>query len=325
MGDALARCILGSAASLALLAGAPSARAEGDCARMTAAPDLPPTWADALRDLTRELAALPSADCQPLTLSVEPADGSVRIVAVADDGRRAERHVAEPSMLVPIALGLVISIPRLAPEKPAPGASREAEPRARPSEASGAEERATTSPLPVAPRPELPSHPAEVWLGLALGGRFGVPSTVSMVDVEARVDLRIDRLLMFVSFRNVPLGFVASEGFDGDAYRESSIAFGIGRSLSLGSCVLDVSAAPSLVTMRLGRDAPDHVRADDVDLRLGASVRLNVPLAKAWRFTVTADTDVIPDALRSAVRVDPLPAFPAWTSGLRFGASGAVL
>jgi hypothetical protein len=168
-------------------------------------------------------------------------------------------------------------------------------------------------------------HATEVRLGVALGARFGVPSTISMAEIEGRADLRVDRLLVFASFENVPVGFVAGQGFDADAYRESSIAIGLGRSLPVGRYALDVAAAPSIVTMRLDRDGPDHARADDVELRIGVSVRLDVPLSRSWNFTVTADTDVIPDALRSANRIDPLPAFPAWTTGLRLGATGLLL
>ena len=146
-----------------------------------------------------------------------------------------------------------------------------------------------------------------------------------MADVEARVDLRVQRLLLFVSFRNVPVGFVAGQGFDGDAYHESSIAFGVGRTFPLGPCSLDLSIAPSLVTMRLSKDSPVHSRADDVELRVGASARLNIPLSPNWRLTVAADTDVIPDFLRSEERIEPLPAFPSWTSGLSLGISGEVL
>ncbi len=164
-----------------------------------------------------------------------------------------------------------------------------------------------------------------VWLGVAVGARVGVPSTVSMVDVEARADLRIDRLLLFVSFRNVPVGFVAGQGFDGDAYHESSIAFGAGRSFPIGPDRLDVAIAPSLVTMRLSKDSPVHARADDVELRVGASARLSVPLSPNWHLTLAADTDVIPDFLRSEERIEPLPAFPSWTSGVRVGVTGAVL
>ena len=68
-----------------------------------------------------------------------------------------------------------------------------------------------------------------------------------------------------------------------------------------------------------------HARANDVELRVGASARLNVPLSPNWRLTLSADTDVIPDFLRSEERIAPLPAFPSWTSGLCVGVSGEVL
>ncbi len=146
-----------------------------------------------------------------------------------------------------------------------------------------------------------------------------------MVDVEARADLRVERLLLFVSFRNVPVAFVAGQGFDGDAYHESSIAFGVGRSLQVGPYLLDVSIAPSLVTMRLSKDVPEHAHADDAEFRVGASARLNIPLSPNWHLTLSADTDIIPDFLLSEERIEPLPAFPSWTSGLSVGVSGAVL
>ena len=323
MGDALARAILGTA-SLALLAGAPRvARGDAECARVSASTELAPAWADAVADLKRQLAAIPSAESQPLTLSIEPVASAVRIVALADDGRRVERRVGQPAMLVPIALGLVISIPAdPSAETAAPQTTASASPPAPPS--PSAVEPAPPAPVPVAPSP-MPSHATAVRLGVALGGRFGVPSTISMIDLEARADLRVDRLLLFASFENVPFGFVSGQGLDADAYRESSIALGLGRTIPVGSCALDLAGAPSIVTMRLSRDAPNHARADDVELRVGISARLDVPLSKSWDFTITADTDVIPDALRSANRIDPLPAFPAWTSGLRVGASGALL
>ncbi len=324
VGDALTRCICGGTTSFALLAGAPCvARADDECARVTAAPDLPPAWSSALHDLTEQLAALGSTHCHPLTLTLEPVDGEMRLVAVADDGRRAERRVARPSLLVPIALGLAISIPGEPPAgapAPAPGGN------AAPPPASAVRTLPASAPAAPAPAPStVAAHSTEVWLGLALGGRFGVPSSVSMLDLEARADLRVDELLLFASFRNVSVGFVASEGFDADAYRESAISFGVGHTFSLGPCWLDIAAAPTIVTMRIGRDGPGHVRANDVELRIGVSARLSARLARTWRFTLTADTDLVPDALVSAVRVDPLPAFPAWTAGLRVGASGAVL
>ncbi len=326
MGDALARLVFAGTASLAVVVGpVRGARAQEPCARLTAPPDLPPGWADAVRDLTRALAELPSTQCSPLALSLEPAEGVIRIVAEAQDGRRAVRSVAQPSLLVPIALGLVISVP---PDTVASAPSVPSPPTPAPPVASAGVAPTFASTSSIAPpraTDVAEAHTVAVWLGIAVGGRIGVPSTVSMVDVEARADLRIERLLVFVSFRNVPVGFVAGQGFDGDAYHESSIAFGVGRSGPLGPYRLDVSIAPSLVTMRLSKDAPVHARADDVELRVGVSARLNVPLWPNWYLTVSADTDVIPDFLRSEERIAPLPAFPSWTSGFRLGVSGAVL
>ena len=83
--------------------------------------------------------------------------------------------------------------------------------------------------------------------------------------------------------------------------------------------------APSLVAMRLSEDNPARARASDVQLRVGASARFNVPLSASWRLTIAADTDVIPDNLRSVERIDPLPAFPSWTTGLLVGVTGALL
>jgi|HubBroStandDraft_6_1064221.scaffolds.fasta_scaffold63667_2 hypothetical protein len=325
MGDALARFVFAGTASLAVLTGTVrGVRAQEPCARLVAPPDLGPRWLEAMQELTRELAELPPAQCRPMTLVVEPVDGAVRLTAQAQDGQRAARMVAQPSLLVPVALGLVVSgaPDAAAEEEPTPPPPANAVPPARSAEVS-----APSSPS----RPVPPSavganpHPVAIWLGIAMGARIGVPSTISMVDVEGRLDLRVDPLLLFVLFRNVPVGFVAGQGFDGDAYHESSIAFGVGRSFPFGRSVFDVSIAPSLVTMRLSKDVPTHARANDVELRVGASARLNVPLSPNWRLTLALDTDVIPDFLRSEERIDPLPAFPSWTTGLCLGVSGAVL
>ena len=324
MGDALARLALVSTASLAVVAvHARGAGAAEPCARLAAPSELPTPWADAVRDLTRALAELPPTQCRPITLFLELAEDAVRLVAQGQDGERAVRSVAQPSLLVPIALGLVISIPREEPSEsvsPSPSASAASAPA--PAEIAPS----VLPPSKAAPPPAIAgARPVAVWLGIAAGARIGAPSTVSMADVEGRVDLRFDRLILFVSFRNVPLGFVAGQGFDGDAYHESSIAFGVGRSLPLGPYSLDVSIAPSLVTMRMSKDAPEHARANDVELRIGASARFNVPLSATFHLTLAIDTDVIPDGLRSAERIDPLPAFPSWTSGLCVGVAGAVL
>jgi hypothetical protein len=329
MGEVLARWILGGMASLTVVGVAGRARADEPCARLDAAHGLAPAWADAVRELEQQLAQLPPAECAPMTLSIEPFDGGVRLVVVAGDGRRAERRVDRPSLLVAVAMGLVISIPRDGGQVPVlrpPTDSTHAQ-NAAPFWPGATSPVDTGRAAPSAQPAAAGSSPrtSEVWLGLALGGRFGVPSSVAMVDIEARADLLVDRLLFFASFRNVPVGYVPGQTFDGDTYRESSIGFGVGRRFPLGPSAIEVAIAPSLVTMRMEIDTPERVRDNEVELRVGASARLSVPLSKSWRFTVTADTDVIPDGLRSALRVPPLPTFPSWTSGLRIGAAGALL
>jgi hypothetical protein len=320
MNDVRLRLAVAVSVGLAIVAGARGAHAVEPCARLDAPPDLPLQWRDAEQDLAAQLSSPPPAPCTPITLSIESIDGAVRVVAQAADGRRAVRNVGDPSLLVSTALGLVISIP---PDE-APRAVSPLFSSNPPAVTVSVARPAALAASPVASA-GAPSRVVSLWLGVALGARYGVPSSVRMAAVEASADLRIDRLLLFVSFESAPIGFVAGQGSDGDAYRESSVAFGVGRSFPLASCTLDLSVAPSLVTMRLGRDVPTPARASDVDLRIGALVRLNVPLSPAWRLTFTADMDVIPDGLRSAVRTDPLPAFPAWTTGLRAGVSGAVL
>jgi hypothetical protein len=326
----LARFVFAGTASLAVLSGnVRGARAQEPCARLITPPGLPAAWASAVGDLTKALAELPPAECRPLTLVLELDDGRLRLIAQAPDGQRAVRPVAQPSLLVPLTLGLVAS-----GSTEAAAASSSASPLATAAPPAPPE----LPPRPGVPRPDAPSsappaagtdvassHALSLWLGLGIGVREGVPSTISMADVEARADLRVDRLLLFVSFRNVPIGFVAGQGFDGDAYHESSIAFGVGRSVALGRYVLDLSIAPSLVTMRLSKDTPVHVHADDVEFRVGASARFNIPLSPSWALTLSVDTDVIPDLLRSEERIDPLPAFPSWTSGLCLGVAGAAL
>src|SRR5579863_9884238 len=94
------------------------ARAEGLCARVTAPQDLPEAWASAVADLQRQIAQLPAADCQPMTLSLEPRAGQMRVIAMTDDGRRAARVVGRAADLVPTALGLLMAIPGPPPLKP---------------------------------------------------------------------------------------------------------------------------------------------------------------------------------------------------------------
>lgn len=105
MGPALARIMVGSATTLAIALGAGGWREARRRARACRrAASLSPAWADAVRELERELAQLPGTDRQPQTLSIERAPEGVRIVATARVGRRAERTVRTP---VPFELAVL--------------------------------------------------------------------------------------------------------------------------------------------------------------------------------------------------------------------------
>jgi hypothetical protein len=147
-----------------------------------------------------------------------------------------------------------------------------------------------------------------------------------MADIEGRIDLWLDRWLLFATFHDSPVGLQSNQGVDQDAYREAGAGLGVGRRLALGTAALDVALVPSLVAMRVEADLPQDEGASDVELRIGANVRLSLPLSRGWFLSITADTDIVPNGLTSALRVDPLPVpFPSWTGGLRLGASGALM
>jgi hypothetical protein len=161
-----------------------------------------------------------------------------------------------------------------------------------------------------------------------------------MIDVEVHADVVIDRWLLFLSFRDVPVGLFAQQGVDADAYQEVGAGLGAGRRFDLGLATLDVAFEPALVATRMEYDYPpgteaNGVQTTDVELRVGAVVRMGLPLSRTLRLTLTADTDLAPGNLTNPARIgppsgvvlsggEPTP-FPAWTTGLRLGATGALL
>jgi hypothetical protein len=331
----------GGAATLAVaFGGARWAVAGEPCARVEASAELPPAWAEAVRELERELARLPSADCRRVTLSVDPLPAGVQVVARASDGRRAARTVHQPDALVSTALGLVVTIPEAPADAVPPPVPPAATPAVTTAPVTPAAPPTTPAPAqaPPAPRASAPAivvtspRTVSAWLGLSGGGRVGEPASITMADVEARFDLLLGNWLLMATFRDAPFGL--SRGTDEDAYQEIDVGLGVGRHVPLGTSALDVAVAPSLVAMRLEDDITDasgrthDVVASDVEFRIGASVRLALPLARAWRLTLTLDSDLAPGLLTSSVHVDPLPdavPFPVWTTGLRIGASTELL
>jgi hypothetical protein len=370
MGSPVAKMVVGSAATLALAFGGPRAARGADepCATVQAARDLPPPWADAVKELERQLAQVPASECQRQTLSIELGEGGARVLAVASDGRRAERTVRKPAALTATALGLVMSIPPegsagLAAPLPAPSAAPPAAPAASPTTASTA----AGAPAPPAPAAAVDATPAPtsssafpaftgssaaapppttppstaVWVGVGLGGRLAAPGSITMADIEARIDVLLGHWLLFASIRDVPVGLQSSQGIESDPYRELGVGIGAGRRFRLGTTALDVGLEPALAVMRMEVDLPqpqpsgqEDVSGTDVELRIGAFARLWLPLGPSWALTVTADTDVMPNNLVAPDRIDlppgvvtneAIPPFPAWTGGLRLGVEGELL
>jgi hypothetical protein len=297
----LAAALVGSQAS------AHESRCEG--VRIRAAADLTPEWANAVLQAQRDLAASDEIDCVDVWVEPSP-DGRLRVVATASDGRRAERFVWRRSALTPTIFGLVASIPAEATDEP-PAASH-------PSWAW------VPAPVSVDARGAPSRPPVEVWLGLAAGMRVTQPAVFEMLDFEGRVDVVVRAWSLFGSLRySIALRGPTPTSSE---YSEADVGVGVGRRISLGATRLDLGFIPSLATTRLEDDDETGLHGTVVEFRVGASIRWSVPVNPFWRLTVAADTDLSPEGLRRPVRVEPdLPPLPAWTGGVRVGASGELL
>ncbi len=327
MGERLFGCILGGTAVVVVLGGPRVADGAEPCVSLEAEAGISKEWADAVDELRRQLAEIAPTECKPVTLLLAAKGDIMRLVAVRQDGQRAERNLTQPSSLGPTALGLVLSLPSESSDSPRPVAANPSAP-------------AMAAPPPTAPRPSLeglpvapalPTGPIHAWVGLAAGARISAPAAIAMVDLEGRADLFLDCWLFLASFRYVPLGLASTQGVDADVYREIAVALGFGRRFNVSSgAAVDVALSPSLIAMRLETDLlPGNETADefanDVEFRLGLSARLAMPVGRRWALTLTADSDIAPASVFNPRRVGTLLPFPTWTSGVRVGASGALL
>ncbi|HEY3815793.1 MAG TPA: hypothetical protein VGL81_01420 [Polyangiaceae bacterium] len=314
IGGDLARIMAaGTVAVASLVVG--NAHAEEACARLAVGDGLPPEWAPALQLLSTELAALRRSDCEPMEISIERTDRAVLVIATTSDGRRAQRVVRDPEALAATVIGLLTTIPA----EPAP-------PSAAP----------TSVPVRSA-APTVVQRPG-LWVGFGAGVRLTAPTDLTVLDVELRTDLMLGRWSLLATIRSAVVSCLGQQGVDCDVYNDVSLGLGVGRRIVAGSPVVDVAVEPSLTVMHMELDAPDGNEAQSVDgtlvtLRIDASVRLAVPLGDSWHITLTLDAGLAPSLLASPTRLE-LPAvfgselappFPAWTGGVRVGASGAVL
>jgi len=170
--------------------------------------------------------------------------------------------------------------------------------------------------------------------------RLTAPTGVTVLDVEARADLFVDRWLFMSSLRSAAASCLGAQGVDCDVYNDVSLGVGVGRRARAGAAAFDFSLEPSMVWMHMEYDVSpssetQSVAGSEVTLRVDTSARLAVPLSESWALTVTVDVGLAP-AMLSTTRLDlppnlsattaaPTPAFPAWTGAVRVGASGALL
>lgn len=254
----------------------------------------------------------------------------MRIVAVTRDGRRAERIVGSAESLVARALGLLMTIPALQPPVQAEG------PAPRTPVVSEAQPATPVAALANATAPRA----TELWAGLSGGIRLAAPTSLSVLDIEARADILFDRWLMLVSLQSSLVSCLGQQGVDCDVYNDVSLGAGVGRRFQVGGPDIDIAFAPSVVVMHMEYDGAggaegQALQGTEVALRFDASARLAVPINPHWVLTFTLDGGLAPSMLTSPTRLS-LPAgaaagaqqpppFPAWSGGVRLGASGALL
>lgn len=329
-----------------------SARDGEPCARVVALTALSPMWASAVASLQEQIAMLSAPDCLAMTLSLEPREGEMQIVAMTPDGRRTERTVHGPDGLVAVAMGLLMAVPAEPPATsfppPAPTATPPSPaaisippaPLSVAPPAASSSDRTPTLPSPPMVPPETTPKTIALWAGVCAGVRITAPTALNVLDIEARADILFGPWLMPITLRSAIVSCLGQQGVDCDVYNDVSIGAGVGRRFHLGGPDVDVAFEPSLVVMHMEYDGAsdaegETVAGTEVALRLDVSARLAVPVAPQWVLTVTVDGGIAPSLLARPTRLDapsgaaagapPLPLFPGWSGGVRVGVSGALL
>jgi hypothetical protein len=307
-----AACVLA-----ALVLTAPPARADAPCGEVVASEDLPVPWSAAVEALRARIASIPAAECVPLRLVVEHRGDDVRVVAIASDGRRAERPVPHPDDLVPVALGLLAAPPAPAPPPAsAPGPAPAPPPAPAPAPTPARAPAPTASPLP------------PIWLGFALGVRLTAPRGFTVLDTELRGDVVSGPWVVFATVRSAVLSCLGAQGVDCDVYDDVAAGVGLARRMRASASAVDLGLEPSLAWTHMELDGADEINSVAgavVELRLDASARLVVPVGETTSLTVTLDLGLSPSLLASPQRLANAPGiadvapFPSYWGGVRLG------
>lgn len=298
-------------------------RADGPtgCAAVTmsVSDELPVAWRQAADGVRAQLAELEPSECIASSLRLVMNDGAVDVVATRPDGTRAQRRVARPGSLLPIVMGLVVSVP---------------EPSAIDADSSSADGAALEIPDIIAP-PDVAMDAAPVQdvlagvaaespvlldVSLNVGARLVEPTRVATLETELRIDVIVRRWLVFAGLRYAPIG-ESIEGLN-VAYEEFALALGVGRRLSLGRLAFDAAFAPVIAFSSID---DDQVSGAGTQLRLAAQTRLVVSLGRSIGLGLMLDGELVPNRLAKPYRPDPgLPPLPSWTLGSRLGVVGTL-
>lgn len=298
----------------------------------------PKQWDADIAALSQELAQIEASVCRPIVVRIDIAAGRPAILSVETaDHRRATRPVARPDALVPIALGVLASLPdpvndvgEVVPAKDASaraavdgdGLARDESP-ARDDSRDG---RHGGDKLRERDDAVVEGRRVSAFAAvLSTGTRIGFPASIVMLDLELAGEATLARnTFLTVHGRYVPLGAPLGTALDDDNYGEYALGAGVGRSFPVNGSVWKVAFEPELALISMETDA---VVGGE---RGGSATQLRLLLTGGWssrrvgpfRFVALADGGVAPYALAHATRLaDGLAALPAWTLGLRFGAS----
>ena len=243
-----------------------------------------------------------------MAISLERERAGIRVHARTTDGAETSRLVQEPRSLSAVTFGLLAGIPtERAPVAPLyrPMDLRLPDPTPAP---------------PVVPPFDLPSR---IPLSLSTGTRAAFPTIALMGEFELRADFSVRGWLLTLGLRAAPIAACTRIPFDGDAFEETALAFGVGREVRVGRSAFQLTAGPALAYTWMETDNPS-VSGEYAQLRLGAVARWGYPIRPNFRVLVRIDAEVVPRALVNDEYQAGLPPFPKFTTGLSFGGEVAL-
>jgi hypothetical protein len=152
-----------------------------------------------------------------------------------------------------------------------------------------------------------------------------MPVGILMADVELRAEASLaDRTFLVAHGRFVPVGAPLGSTLDEDNYREYAAGAGIGRYFPTGQSIWKLSFAPevALVAMESDELVGGERSGTKTQLRLVGTAGWSSAPVGLFRFVALLDGGVAPYSLGHVTRAaEGLAQLPAWTVGLRLGAS----